>query len=177
MYKPGKHELTNFNDTRLFASICRFIGSVRDPCCDIGKINKKSIYLRKCLGVDIKQVEADDFNFEKLKGKYNTILCFEVLEHLQNPLWFMNELKNILSHDGTIYLSSPGRPKILWTKYHYNELTPSRFNKWILDPLDMKIVRRTKLRPTHSLWFYLSGFRPLLRIFLNYTNLYEIKVN
>jgi SAM-dependent methyltransferase len=43
----------------------------------------------------------------KLKGPYDLIYSLLVLEHIENPLTFINQLKNQLSHNGKIILSVP----------------------------------------------------------------------
>ena len=134
-------------------------------------------------------VDAVDFNFAplKTKEKYRTVLCFEILEHLQNPLHFLREIRSIMRRDGVLFLSTPNKPKFLWSEYHYNEISGTHMQKWLLDPLDMEIVRKKRLYM--NLWTdYLIGFRPLWRaiktmnfkpIILNITNttwIYEIRL-
>ena len=170
---PGLCKATS-NDKRLNRSMVKFIDT-RDPnYADIGELNSKMEYIKKELNISVKQIDYD-FNFDYMAGHFNTIFCFEVLEYLQNPLFFMNQIKKILNDNGTLYLSSPSRPRFLWTKHHFFEMDRKHLYKWILEPLDFKIVRKKKIRINHHWTFYLSGFRLFFRIFFNYTNIYEIK--
>ena len=138
-----------------------FIDEVREPIAHIGdgdflNINRSRI------------IYAKDFNFDTLYYgiKYNTVFCFEILEHLQNPLFFLMQIKSIMSEDGVLYLSTPNKPKFLWSEFHYNEISAKHMQKWLLDPLNMKIVRKKRLRM--NLWTdYLIGFRPFLRALKN----------
>jgi SAM-dependent methyltransferase len=157
----------------------RFCIVLKPPYADIGVFNPKIKYISEKHNFEYDSVITDDFNFNRLPDKqYGTIFCFEMVEHFQNPLFFMNELKRILDKDGRIYVSMPGRPQFLWTKYHFYEMTPKRFNKWILVPLDLMIVRKKMLRTYRKKWwFHFKGFRPLLRIYYDYTWIYEIKHN
>ncbi len=180
--KPGHcpdKDIWGFS-SKYFRNMVKFINGFKEPCVDIGKYNSKIKYISEQCHVNIKQIEVEDFNFDEfpsdLHGKCKTIICFEMLEHMQNPLFFMKQMKSILSEDGSIFLSMPGRPEILRTKYHFVELTPKRFLKWILIPMDMQIIRYKKLRIVRKAWwFYFKGFRPLLRIYYDFTWIYEIK--
>lgn len=175
---PGKKELNNFKDTKLFEQICGFIRP-SGMCADIGPINEKIKYIAKRFDLEIIQADYGDFDTDSLTyfqlRLFHTIFCFEIVEHLTNPKFFIEQLIKALDKDGTIYLSMPARPKILWDEHHYNEISPKRFDKWILKPLGLKIIRKQRIRPTHSPLFYLKGFRPFLRLFLNYSWIYEIK--
>jgi len=180
---PGKKQLNNYKDIKLFEQICKFIfKSKRDnfgQCADIGPVNVKSKYVYRWFNipmVDQYQIDVSDFDFDHIfYAYYDTIFCFEILEHLTNPKFFMEQLSELLLFDGTIFLSTPARPKILWDKHHFNEISSKRLEKWILKPLGLRIIRKQRIRPTHSWLFYLSGFRPFLRLFFNYSIIYEIK--
>jgi len=173
--KPGHCEISTKNDIRLFKKIIKFVES-SGKCAEIGKENIKMNYIKNYLGIKITQVDAQDFNFNILKGSYDTIFCFEILEHLQNPLWFMAQLKSILKHRGIIYLSMPCRPKLFWSKYHFFEMHPKHFQKWILNPLDLKIIKKKKIFFSFDgIGWHLIGIRPLLRLFYNYTIIYKIQ--
>lgn len=64
------------------------------------------------LGYDIKaypgwkQYHTTDFNFIKNNAPYDTILLFDVLDHLigESPVDVLKKLKDILSENGTIYV-------------------------------------------------------------------------
>jgi cyclopropane fatty-acyl-phospholipid synthase-like methyltransferase len=78
----------------------------------------------KVLGVDISQ-EAVDFarsrysagnlsydvrSLEKLAvstDRYDVVVCFEVIEHLEDPLEFLNKLANVLKDAGMLVISTP----------------------------------------------------------------------
>lgn len=169
-------------DSRLFRQMAEFINPqymLREPMriADVGSYNAKSDHMRRTFGVGIVQIENRDFNFRRpiLHMKFDTILCFEVLEHLQNPLLFLRSLIKELEPDGVLYLSTPHRPKLLWTSRHFIEYSPRRLKKWILEPLDLTIVRKKHLHINHHWSFYLKGIRPMLRLFFNWTVIYEIR--
>jgi SAM-dependent methyltransferase len=182
--KPGYCEESTIwiKDERLFKQIASFIGyGLRGTMADIGESNAKMEYLKDKLCWEVEQINEGDFNFDQIcdiKGNdniFDIIFCFEILEHLQNPLWFATQLKRSVVKDGTLFLSLPGRPKLLWTEHHFREYTPKELKKWILEPLGLKIIRKKKLRITRPFWFYFTGIRPFLRIFFDFTVIYEIK--
>ena len=44
---------------------------------------------------------------EKIKGKYDVILLFEVLEHVSNPFKALQNLRTKISDDGFLYITTP----------------------------------------------------------------------
>jgi len=125
---------TMFEDKRLFKRTAKFIGSLDGRVADMGCENAKSNYLSDYFGVKIEQIDCD-FNFTSLPDKkYDIILCLEVLEHLQNPLFFMKNVKGMLAPKGTLYLSTPSRFRFLWTEKHFFEMSQRHLRKWILAP-------------------------------------------
>jgi len=181
MEKPGfcGKEIMTF-EGKLFYSVAQFINSLDGRVADMGCFNAKSSYLKVILNNDIEQVDRNDFNFwdvpKDYKNVFDTILCLEVLEHLQNPLLFMRNLKAMLKRDGIIYLSLPARPRFLWTEHHFFEMNKRHLIKRIFNPLGLEIIESQRIRINHSWLFYISGFRPFFRIFFNYTHIYKIKI-
>ena len=174
---PGYKQLNNYQDTKLFIKICKFIGDeLHGNVADIGLTNLKSEFISCWFDKRIDQIEVGDLNFDYFGGfAYDTIFLFETLEHLTNPAWCLSQIKTSLKENGRLYLSIPARPRILWDNHHYNEISSYRLKKWLLHPLGFEIIRKRRLRPTHHWSFYLKGLRPFLRIFFNYTIIYEIK--
>ena len=54
-------------------------------------ISEEAVKHTKDKGID---AEVIDITIEELKGKYDIITCFEVLEHLTNPLGVLMKIKN-----------------------------------------------------------------------------------
>ena len=134
-------------------------------CLDMGEANPKMEYIKYRLKIDSHQVCGVDFNFDTLSDFYevaDTIFVLEVLEHLQNPLWFMREVAMCLDRNGRIYLTMPNSPRWAWMEGHYFEIPPKHFEKWILKPLGLEIVKQKKITFVHSLIPF--GIRPLIRI-------------
>ena len=151
----------------------RFIGNIAKPIAHIGSGD--------FLNLDgTEYINCKDFNFDLFPyKKYNTILCFEILEHLQNPLFFLKQIKSIMSADAVLYLSTPNRIKWLRPLYHYNEISAKHLERWLLAPLNLEIIKKKRLYIRQSWFDYFIGVRPLARaikslnfkpIILNLTN-------
>lgn len=136
-----------------------------DLCYDIGEFNPRIMCIGEALDLEIESLEYGDFNWDKIKEKScGVIFAFEILEHLQNPLFFMRELRNALNEEGSIYLILPCNPKWLWHEMHFFEMDKKHLEKWILAPLELKIVRYKKIYFIANWKVYLIGFRPLWRV-------------
>jgi len=143
-------------------------------CLDMGETNPRMEYLKKTLKLKVFNIESDDFNYDGLYGhqKADAVFAFEVIEHLQNPLWFMRELKELTN--GSIYVIIPCNPRWLWHEKHFFEMDRKHFEKWILKPLDLKIVRYKRIFFTPSWKKYLIGFRPFLRLLTGKTSMKDM---
>ncbi len=181
MEKPGisRKGIMEFHRS-LFYSTAHFINAIHGKVADMGCANAKSSYIAEFFNYDIEQVDSEDFNFwiapQGYINAFDVILCLEVLEHLQNPLFFMRNVKAMLKLGGVIYLSLPARPRFLWTKHHFFEMNKRHLTKWILNPLGLEIIKTKRMRIGHHWWFYFSGVRPFLRIFFNHTFIYKIVI-
>ena len=59
---------------------------------------------------EIHQFNLDDItenSFPQYKGKFDYVVCGDVLEHLRNPMYSLNILKSYLKEDGRIIASIP----------------------------------------------------------------------
>jgi SAM-dependent methyltransferase len=73
------------------------------------------------------KVDLDNFKIDK-QNFFDTVLCFETLEHLSNPYNCLLEIKNILKQNGLLYLSIPHEntthntiyPTLLYPKENFN---------------------------------------------------------
>ena len=156
---------------------------------DIGNPNPKMNMLKEAAGIDVDQIAVPDFNFDPLpkKKKYDVIFCFEVFEHLQNPLFLMRELKSILKDSGTVFVTMPSNPYFLCRDFHYNEIRKKKFVKWILSPLDLVLTKYKKRNHVNDWRAIFIGVRPLIRAIrakdfrpivwalIDIRNFYEIK--
>jgi len=177
MNHPGYCEPEWRFDEKLFRQIAKFIGQLKGKCVDIGSINAKCEYLKQLNNIMIEQLRVKDLNFDILTGEYDNIFLFETLEHVQNALFCMYQLKRILKPDGNLFVIIPARPRFMWPAIHYFEIPTGHFDRWILKPLELKIVKRGKIYPSHTLPFYVQGFKQFMTIFFNGVDIYQIKHN
>ena len=106
----------------------------------------------------------------KLKQKqyYETILCFQVIEHLLNPLLFLSECRNFLTDDGILYVSYPAHlTKMYWNSGHFHEYDRSRF-LYLIKEAGFKVVKYQK----RFMWSSLNN--PLKWCWHNYYKLEKI---
>ena len=160
LWSPNEKNLKKFVDKNMIPFIFVNPG---DLCFDLGEANPRIKYLKERLNIKVEQIEADDFNFDELPDKKaDVVFAFEVVEHLQNPLWFMKQLKKLT--DDSIYIMYPCNPHWLWHPMHFHEMSKKHFEKWILKPLDLKIVRYKRITFVFTWRTYLIGFRPLIKL-------------
>jgi len=58
----------------------------------------------EAFGIPIKPVLLEEFNFD---SKFDLVLCSHTLEHVEDPLAFLNHIRNLLKDDGFLYLEVP----------------------------------------------------------------------
>ena len=46
-------------------------------------------------------------------GRIDFAFCFSVIEHVQNPRFFLNEIRELLNHEGKLIVSTPNRLDIM----------------------------------------------------------------
>lgn len=104
----------------------------------------------------------------KADRKADNVLCFEVLEHLCNPLLFLRRLKDFLSQDAVVFISIPNHLlRRHWRTLHYHEIDPVRFEH-LCEQAGYRIVEHK----TYRYWPRLrdvNGIRPLLRYISGYS--------
>jgi len=144
-----------------------FIDKIIFPACDLGENNP----LKEIINTNIESIEID-LDHEKLNNQYQTILCFEVLEHLFNPLFALESMKNALLPNGFIYLSTPYQPHFIWGKHHFHEIDTKRLI-WLFDKAGLKIVKQDKATVAGRWYQHINGIRPLIRYFQK-TRLYQL---
>lgn len=151
------------NTEKRAAVYYKFMGQIKHPSLDIGEKN----FIGSILGIG-DNTDPCDFNFNVTAPlyKYRTITCFEVLEHVMNPLSFMINLKRLLAHDGTLYLSTPIIPFVSWYQWdeHFTEYKETSLDI-LFEYAGFDIIRKKVFRP-FKWWFYFTGFRPVSRIMM-----------
>ena len=174
---PYMHELVlsnPYDQKRTKTVIIEFIGEREiGKALDIGARNPLTETLEKHFFKNIQNTDID-LDIGSLDGQYDTIFCFEVLEHLFNPLHLLLEIYKILNKDGRVYLSTPkGKPHFLWFKHHFHEFYKKELMN-LINRAGFKIIK-IKYYRILPLWSGLTGFRPFLRILLQRKCLLELR--
>jgi 2-polyprenyl-3-methyl-5-hydroxy-6-metoxy-1,4-benzoquinol methylase len=98
--------------------------------------------------------------------KFDMITFFELLEHLDNPLEFIQSVKNLLKEDGTIVMSTPSRERILANLWQ-SDFPPHHLTRWnekaisnLFKKINFKIMYLTY---TDQLKFLLESLNSKLR--------------
>jgi len=141
---------------------------------DCGEDNPLKNIICSRLGLKIETINWDFNHRCALDEKYDVILCFEVLEHLFNPLLFLESLKELLNENGVIYLSTPyHRPQLLKTPHHYHEIPSDRI-MWLFEAAGLRAEEMVKINSAGKWYNHLTGIRPVMRYFQS-TRLYRLR--
>jgi len=73
--------------------------------------------------------------------KFDYVVFFEIIEHLEKPLEFIRQAKQMLKQGGTMVLSTPSRERFLanWNAWDFPPHHLARFNRQSLDNIFKKI--------------------------------------
>jgi len=131
----------------------------------------------RALGIEDNTDATADFNFAVTAPRkdYQTILCFEVLEHVMNPLLLVCELRKLLAQDGRLYLSTPIAGPISWYqhKHHFAEYKLKNL-RVMIDYAGFEIVAEDVFCPYPSRVAF-TGVRPALRVLFHRNALFCLK--
>ena len=139
---------------------------------DIGDRTGLTEMMENEYGVNFENTKGDLDNLE-LRGNYDLVTSFEVLEHLFNPLFHLVQIKNVLNPDGRLILSTPlAKPRLLWSKEHFHEMSKQSIQA-LFEAAGFKVLRENFFR-VYPVTFYFRGFRPLLRLIYDKIQIYEL---
>lgn len=132
---------------------------------EIGDRSPFSEMIEKEFKISIRQNTDFDLDYCKVKfdKKFDNILFFEVVEHLLNPLLFMEWTHKHLKNDGRVYLSTPVfKPKWMRDKtQHFHEFNINEL-EFLIFKSGFKIVDKKIINPNPWYWLF-KGLRPFLR--------------
>lgn len=75
---------------------------------------------KKQNGLD-KQVEFHQGKIEKITGKFDIVVCSEVIEHIEDDKRFLSELKKRLKKNGLLVLTTPSKENCLFKSGYYQK--------------------------------------------------------
>ena len=151
-----------------------------NPVLDIGSENAVGDYFKGCQ-IPIVNVNSTDFNYKvNPTQKYDTVFCFEVIEHLMNPLLFMEEIRDKCVEDGgVVYLSTPVANRF---GFYFNE--EEHFCEYRVDKLKVlfeyagfKVEKEHKFRsiPFWKEVWRVKSLRSVLRALTTYTVIFKLR--
>lgn len=163
----------SYNESR-FSQTVDFIGNVSGIALDIGERNNLSKYIESRNDVTIINTVSDldySIEYDYSCSLFDTVFCFEVIEHLLNPRMFFDNLSKIINRESNIFLSYPSRPKFLWNNdEHFHEYDRLRFD-YLLEKTGFRIVREKNIYVRRKP----IGIRPIIRNFIPQTRIFLLK--
>lgn len=143
----------------------QFIYEIIDPVCDLGEVNPMKGKLEKDHHVEIDSIDDIDFDYDLIPGEWGTIICYDLIEHLANSLFFMHSLHNALQPGGIVYIHLVNRPSFYLGEKHYYEIPRRQFG-WLCEAANFAIEKEMKC-PIPLTWrHYVKGLRPIVRLAL-----------
>ena len=118
---------------------------------------------KKDLGINFDETKGDLDIITLKENVYDTVLMFEIVEHLFNPLLVLLNVRKTLKDGGILYISTPRRPFFLRNKNHHFHEYQDKSLENLLRRAGFEITK-TNLFRTRSLSSGLKGFRPFLRV-------------
>jgi len=138
---------------------------VKGICLDCGDPSEMTSLLFKTFPIGLTNTRHD-LNYksnDKIDFAFENIFAFEIIEHLLNPLVFMEWIKSVLIEDGSVFLSTPiFRPKWMRNKkWHFHEFNRNEL-MYLIDKAGFNVINKKIVNPQR--WYYLfTGLRPFLR--------------
>ncbi|MFA5194857.1 MAG: methyltransferase domain-containing protein [Bacteroidales bacterium] len=142
---------------------------------DVGQRSPLTDAIEKRFGVFVVNTSGDldrDFIIPSQKSKFNVIIYSHTIEHQFNPLHTLEKLREVLSDNGVLYIFLPSRPDFLKYKDHFHEIDHINMKR-LLSEAGFEIMKYSRQKVWRSFKFYLTGIRPLFRLFFEYNAIYE----
>jgi SAM-dependent methyltransferase len=169
-YVPG--DISEMHRLRHYKNFVDCSGTV----LDVGGKNWIGDELARHFDCEIENTLPCDFDDTLLtpRTQYDVILCFEVIEHLMNPLTFLRNIGGRVARGGAIYLSTPLNRliSIYCHETHVVEYKQTPL-KMLLDKAQLR-VERSEVFLSFPARFYFRGLRPALRLFTQKVQLYKL---
>lgn len=105
---------------------------------------------------------------------YKYVLYSHTIEHQFNPLYTLMEIRKVMTERSVMFIILPRRGKLLWDKGHFHEIDHYRM-KLLLERAGYEIISYELHKAWRPWWFYLTGIRPLMRLFFEFNAYYEVK--
>lgn len=154
----------------------KFIDEASGPILDVGNWNYVSEMLERAFRIGLDSTLDSDFNdiVTAPQKRYNTIFCFEVIEHVMNPLQFMGQLRDLLYPNGVLYVSTPRLfLGIYHSPHHFTEYKPKKLE--ILFKYAGLVIEKSGLHCQFPVWWGLTGIRPAFRVLFHRNRVWKLR--
>lgn len=149
----------------------------RGVMLDIGRRSPLTYRIEAALKIKCVNTHGDlDLIFDcDEKRQFASILYSHTIEHQFNPLNTLMELKRYMSSGQPLFILLPSRTKMLWCRNHFHEIDHYRM-QLLLQRAGMQITSYERHKVWRQWWYYLTGVRPFLRLFLEFNAYYEVRL-
>ena len=142
-----------------FRETLRRVGDrIEQPALDIGESNA----LSRALNIDHNTEWDLNASWPAGIGGFAAVTCFEVLEHVQNPLLLMENVARHMWPGGRLFLTTPVAWWVGKGEHHFHEFTRKDLVS-VLEMSGFKIERLERMRSYTWSWKY-TGIRPVIRL-------------
>ena len=151
--------------------------SPKGDVLDIAGPSEFGMRMAKKLNLEYRTTKQVDLNYDwyfDFQDEYKNVFCFEVLEHLINPLVFLNNLKSRLYDRSLVFITYPYQTRFFKGKNHWKEFTKEEF-KTLAELSGFKVVHYDSFRNYLTPMIYLSGIRPLIKLVMSILGLIKIQ--
>lgn len=99
--------------------------------------SEKAIQIAKKNLINYQQVELERKSLSRVRGKYKTVLMFDVLEHIEDDLSALKKINSLLQKDGHLVIAGPSNP----TEWRWDDDYYGHFRRYSEKELKNKLVK------------------------------------
>ena len=106
---------------------------------------------------------SENYKYDHSMGLFDLVICRQVIEHIQNPINFLNEIKKCLKPDGFAYLEVPSAEYIytnnmIWD-FHLQHIHYFTFNSFLnaAEQTGLYLIKDCSLMGKHDMGFLFSN--------------------
>jgi|GEM_PF-2981509 len=139
---------------------------------DIGERNPLTRKLEDHFGIEIDNTIGDlDETFIPNRFEYDVIIFSQVIEHLFNPLFCLENIKRVMHKNSVLIIGTPIKPGHITTNFrHFHEMDEYRFKK-LIQRAGLRIIDWQKNYAYNNInWKSFTGVRPFLKMFYKRTS-------